>query len=107
MPGNDLPKATWLDQIHADKLVHMGMYAVMVFLFLRAQSKSKQQFYKSFYKALPFILFGMGYGIAMELVQLFFTDSRKFEVADMIANSAGAIAGFYVFRKWFVKRFQT
>ena len=98
LPGNDIPTSNWLEQIHADKIVHVGMYAMLTFLLLLSMSHWKKKEFSHWRKAFPFIIFAMSYGVSMELMQLFFTDSRKFEVADMVANAGGAFIGFFVFR---------
>lgn len=106
MPGSDIPSAEWLELIHADKLVHMGMYGGLVFWLLHARSRQLKKPIKKLHEAWGFILFGVLYGIAMELVQLFFTSDRQFDVYDMLANSCGAILGWLIFRwigKWFVR----
>jgi VanZ family protein len=43
------------------------------------------------------LIFCMLYGIAMEYYQKYFVPSRGFEVADMLADTAGAILALPIF----------
>jgi len=38
----------------------------------------------------------MTYGIVMEIVQHYFIPFRSFDIGDMIADSIGAIAGYFI-----------
>lgn len=98
LPGSAFPKETWLSKIQFDKIVHIGVFAILVTLFCRA-------FYQ---KALTtknssiFILIAVVaiiYGLLMEFVQKNYVPNRSFDKGDLIADAIGAIAG-YIFSRW-------
>ncbi|CAN5407188.1 hypothetical protein BH10BAC3_BH10BAC3_15510 [soil metagenome] len=99
LPGTRLPKITWFNKIQGDKLVHIGMFAVLVSLFLLPSKIKWPQ--SSFIKtALTVALTALGYGIAMEFVQENFIPNRSFDVWDMVADGVGSfIPVFYI---WFL-----
>ena len=85
---------------HADKLGHFGMYAIWAFLFNRTfTSATGSTPLRSFWKA--FILCTL-IGIVLEFGQDLLRSGRSYEIADMMANGLGALAGSMVsffFRK--------
>ncbi len=89
LPGTRLPKITWFNKIQGDKLVHIGMFAVLVTLFLLPSKPKWLQ--SSFIKtALAVALTALGFGIAMEFVQENFIPNRSFDVWDMVADGVGS-----------------
>jgi len=101
LPG--WPKINTLEQLQFDKLVHIGMYAVFSFLLLRSFFIQQNRTAPSSIVTVSAILFCVAVGIAIEFLQPILTLFRKFEVLDMVADSIGAVAGFYVF-KYFTKK---
>lgn len=92
LPGNRLPKYTWFDRVHGDKLVHMGIFAVLVFLFLRALAPAG---FKLLRTAFALALAAMCYGIAIEFIQKYFIPYRSFEVTDIAADTAGSFLPYF------------
>ncbi len=89
LPGNDFPQENWLEKIWFDKWVHIGMFAIMTWLWCIAIGKgNRQKFYRIGMTCLL-------YGVAMEFVQKYFIPNRSFDVGDIIADAAGAIAGIW------------
>jgi VanZ family protein len=104
LPGSDLPQENWLDQIYFDKWVHIGMFALLVFLWCWALSKKNENSprLKTFF--LQITIAAIAYGILMEFVQRNFIPGRSFDIIDMIADSVGAFVGFF-FSSWrFIKK---
>ncbi len=73
---------------YGDKIGHFSAYFALVFWFC--------QLYKNRVHALLFMLF-VSMGIVIEFIQGQ-TSYRSFEVADMLANSSGALLGWLVVR---------
>ncbi len=95
LPGNDIPKSKFFEIVYFDKWVHTGLFAALVFLFCYP-FKNNISYKNSFY--LLIVLFAIVYGVAMEYVQKYFTKDRSFDVTDMMADTAGAILGYFFFR---------
>ena len=97
MPGTKFPKVQWSDKIFLDKWIHFFLFLVLVFLWCRAYNlKTKKTF-------LFITILSIVYGIIMELVQQYFIPFRSFDVRDMIANSVGAVAGYFISVKRLIK----
>ncbi len=76
---------------YADKIGHFGMYAIWAFLFSRSfTARPGSTPTGSFWKA--FILCTL-IGILLEFGQDFLRSGRSYEIADMLANGLGALAG--------------
>ncbi len=73
---------------YGDKIGHFSAYFILVFWFC--------QLYKNRVHALLFTLF-VSMGIVIEFIQGQ-TGYRSFEVADMLANSSGALLGWWLVR---------
>ncbi len=90
IPGSKFPKVQWHNKIFLDKWVHFFLFLVLVFLWCRAYNiRSKRTFFL-------ITILSIAYGIIMELVQQYFIPFRFFDVRDMIANSLGAAAGYFI-----------
>ena len=92
LPGNDFPKAKWIENIHVDKLVHISLFFVLCYIFgflVKDKKKALLLFFIISFLALL-------YGIAMEFVQKYFTTTRSFDVTDMIADGVGAYLAYFL-----------
>ncbi len=95
LPGSDIPKIDWMDQLQVDKLVHIGLFGILCFLFMFPFKKSGIE-YKN---RLPWFLLvtvsAIFYGIIIEFVQRDFIPNRSFDIWDIAADSAGSLAAFF------------
>jgi VanZ family protein len=76
-----------------DKWVHIGLFALLTFLWCRAMP---QYVVKTFLFVATACLL---YGIAMEFVQGNWIPNRGFEVWDIIADATGCLIGFVFSRR--------
>lgn len=95
LPGEEFPHITWLDQIHFDKFAHIGLFSLLVFLWIlppQSRITDKQKVNRLYlWIALGFVV----YGIAIEFIQLNFVPHRSFDFFDIVANAVGcAFGGF-------------
>lgn len=94
LPGSALPRQNWLTLVHADKWVHVGLFAILVFLwssFFQALKKGNTTLKKIF---LLICVTGICFGIVMELIQEYYVLHRSFEWADILADAGGCVAGW-------------
>jgi VanZ family protein len=78
-----------------DKLVHVVLFGIFVWLwcnFLLKKGTSSRSVF------LAIVITGIAYGTGMEFYQDRFT-TREFELADIIADGVGAVAGALYFWK--------
>ena len=96
LPGSALPKENWLDNIHFDKWVHVGFFAVLLFLW---------RFYlphRTKYNILMLIA-ALAYGVGVECIQHYFIANRSFDLGDVMADMFGAFAGLFVWGRYIKK----
>jgi VanZ family protein len=83
---------------HFDKIGHFGMYAIWAFLVYYAFSGSNRISYRHAF-LIAMVICGLA-GILLEFGQYYFAKGRSFDLADMLANAAGAILGAFFGWKW-------
>jgi VanZ family protein len=106
IPGSFLPVIpTFLTLFEPDKLVHIFIFAVYVFLSIRGFRKTPQMFFHN-NPVLLAINFGVFFGGATELMQGWFIPNRVASIYDFIANLAGCFLGWGLF-VYFEKRSTT
>lgn len=96
LPGSALPKASWLDDIYFDKWVHIGLFAVLLFLW-RSSFPDKKQY------NIVLLIAAVAYGFAVEIIQRDFIPNRSFDLGDVAADTAGTLAGLW-FWTWRYKK---
>lgn len=80
---------------YSDKIAHFGIYAIFSFLMFSEYNKKRKQW-------LPLSI-SIFYGILMEFLQFSFTTYRSLEIFDMLANTIGAFAAWYIYKKIFLQ----
>lgn len=105
LPASAFPKERWYTKIPMfDKWVHLGLFAILAFLFCWGiikkeiiESKWKKQFIQTGIICLV-------YGIAMEFVQRYFISNRSFDMGDIVADGVGAFGGVLFGINRFIKK---
>jgi len=105
LPGSNFVHGqNWVDSVPIDKLVHIilfGSLALSIFVYFES---TNNKFLQSIRAKAFTLIFCILYGIGMEYYQKYFVPSRAFEVADMLADSIGAILAlpfFTLVKKYF------
>ena len=83
-----------------DKLAHLFVYGVLVYLALQAYKSVKDLTLRII---IVLISSSVLYGLLLEIVQKNFFPNRYFEWGDVIANTVGSILGWIIF-SYFNKR---
>jgi VanZ family protein len=89
LPGSDLPKEKWLDKIFFDKWVHIGLFAVLIFLV-----RFNLPFDHPVFNYL-LLLMAFSYGLSVEFIQKYWVPNRSFDLWDVAADMTGAFAGLW------------
>lgn len=103
LPGGDIPKAGWLDNINFDKWVHTGLFGGLTILFcwpFKNSGFSTQQRTRYFVKIA---LSASIWGLTTEFIQKFYITGRSFDLFDWAADSLGALIGLWFSAKKFIK----
>lgn len=74
---------------HFDKYVHFGLFAVLLLLW-RLQGEPGLPF------GLLLLVLAFVYGLGIEYIQHYFIANRSFDLGDVVADMAGAVAGVVV-----------
>ena len=92
IPGYDLPKVDkWLIEINFDKMVHVGLFTVLAYLFILQLAKSSLPLAEKWHYAVKITLAAAVYGLITELVQKFYIPGRSFNLTDFAADAFGGI----------------
>ena len=101
LPPSKLPNTggNWFSYYQIDKLVHITLFAILVFLFCRP-IQLKGLFTNIITKVyfVLVIVFTM-YGFIMELVQHYLVYGRSFEGLDILADAVGSYIGYAIAKK--------
>ena len=94
IPGKDLPQASWLGEMHMDKLIHLMMFMFLsssVFIALGKSGSVRK--YKWFAGSALLI-----YAFGLEFAQGIWFEGRTTSFGDMIADGIGVGIGRLLFR---------
>ena len=97
LPGSDLPQANWLDSIYFDKWVHIGLFAILIFLWRSAFDLDLNHY--NWILLLAAIL----YGLSVEFIQKYWVPNRSFDLFDLLADTTGSVIGFIVWSRVYKK----
>lgn len=103
-PGKDLPKVgDWFSLLDIDKLIHMGIFAVLAFLFmypfLKSDLPKKQQWYYCIKIAIATCI----YGYLTELIQKYYIPGRSYDIIDFVSDGIGGILALVFSKLFFLK----
>ena len=101
-PLTGWPKVGAFEKLYFDKLVHVAMYAILCFLLIRGIFKQTGS-RATVASIIAAVVFCSAMGTAIEFLQPQLTLYRQFEIADIVADLIGALAGFCLF-SWIRKK---
>lgn len=104
LPGSAFPKEDWLGKIWFDKWVHVGMFAVLVFLWNWSITGMNTESYHWKKRFTLIALFALAYGIGMEFAQKYFVANRSFDPGDILADAGGCILGWLLSVGRYIKK---
>jgi VanZ family protein len=97
LPGSAFPQENWLDQIHFDKWVHVGLFAVLLFLWRSSFDWSAN------YYVILLLFCALAYGLAVEFIQKFWVANRSFDLFDVLFDMIGSALGLFVWSRVYKK----
>jgi len=104
LPGSDLPTVgSWFDYIQFDKWVHVGLFAILSFLFMRPVIRSDWSRKEKWNHCVRIAIATSLYGIAGEVMQKYFVPGRSFDMVDWGADTLGAIVALVYCKLRFFK----
>ncbi len=100
LPGNDIPKIGWLENLNFDKWVHAGMFGGLTFLFSFPFFKSGFSNIERLHYFIRIAIAASIWGLTIEFIQKYFVINRDFDLLDWAADSAGALIALWFCRYW-------
>lgn len=101
LPGQEFPEmdgwSAWLKKLYFDKMVHAGMFGVMMILFSWPFKTTPYELDKKLSTYWLIAILTCIWGLVTECIQLY-VPFRSFDWIDWLADSAGAFAGLYYMR---------
>lgn len=105
MPSSRLPEVDdWMIVINYDKLIHVGVFAILAFLFMYPISKADLDSKVKWHYMIKIAIATIIWGITTELIQKFFIPSRSFSLSDWLADGIGGILALFYAKFWMLKR---
>ena len=104
LPGSALPKNDWLGKLWFDKWIHVGLFAIMVFLWCWSMTRFETDPVNRKKGFLFIAILCLVYGIGMEFVQKYFVVNRSFDEGDILADAGGCIAGWLFSYRRYIKK---
>ena len=98
LPSSSIPKVPMFEIPHFDKFVHFALFFVLALFLLSESNKLRKQGELTRLATVVAISVSFGFGLAIELLQLFLLTTRSGSLLDFIANMAGAFAAVVVYK---------
>jgi len=89
-----VPKFIWSDLIGVDKLGHVVFYSILGLLVFYGFYKHPKRYR---YMVLWTVLMCSGFGILMEVLQMWMRTGRQFEFLDILADVIGVLIAYCIF----------
>jgi VanZ family protein len=95
IPGKFLPDVPqFIDLFKPDKLIHLFMFGLFVFLWIRGLSRQTAWTYAKLYPVFTALLLAIVFSGITELLQRFVIPGRISSIYDFTANVIGCLAGW-------------
>ena len=104
LPGAELPTVSdWFNIIYFDKWVHVGLFAVLAFLFMLPILRSALPANEKLAYVIKIAIATILWGLTTELIQKFFVPGRSFDLFDWSSDSFGALLALLFAKIRFLK----
>ncbi|MBC7875034.1 MAG: VanZ family protein [Ferruginibacter sp.] len=104
IPGFNLPKVdSWLIEINFDKLIHVGLFAVLAYLFMYPLAKLNLSPKERWHYIIKIAIATVIWGLTTEIIQKFFIPGRSFTLGDCISDGLGGFVALFCYKKRFPK----
>lgn len=94
LPGSAFPASGWMQLIHFDKIIHIGLFACLFICWAYPESQQINGINKNLLIWSMMVI----YGILIEFMQDNWISNRSFEFMDWIADITGASLGWIIMK---------
>ena len=97
LPGSAFPESDWMGKIDFDKIIHVGLFSVLLFLWRSSFNLNRPNY--------GWALLGAAviYGFTVEVIQLYWIPNRSFDLFDVLADSIGSALGLLIWSRVYKK----
>ena len=94
-PGKDFPSlGSWTELIRLDKLIHIIVFALMVYFFNRSFAEKAYSYNEKKQLYLKIAIACAIWGLTIEFIQHFWIPGRTLDLYDFFADSAGCYLAY-------------
>ena len=97
LPGSAFPQDNWLTRIGFDKIVHICFFAALLFLWRNSFTEPQNNI------TITLLIASIIYGLLIEIIQHKWVPNRSFDMYDVVADTAGAAIGIFVWWRYIKK----
>jgi len=97
LPGSDLPDTSFINIPYFDKIVHAGLFGILVFLLARGFCLQNQFEYLRKYFVMLSLIMSIFYGGLTEILQSTIFVERTTDIFDFISDAVGSAIGIFFF----------
>jgi VanZ family protein len=90
-------------QIDYDKLIHVGIFAVLAFLFMHPIVKSGIPAKEKWHYCIKLALACIVWGYTTEVIQKFFIPGRSYDLTDWLSDSIGGLVALIFCKLYFLR----
>ena len=94
IPGSDFMQPQWMDALQVDKVIHVGLFAVLGVSGMIGLGKSGLLMKYRITASVACV----GYGVALEFMQGALFEGRNADPVDALADAVGVAAGWVIYR---------
>ncbi len=103
-PGNEFPSlGSWIDYISLDKIIHIVLFGIMVFLFSRPLAEKNIPLQEKKQLILKIAIACSVWGLALEFIQHFWIPGRSLDFFDFVADSVGCFFAYIYGRRYMLR----
>ena len=103
-PGKDFPElGSWTELIKLDKLIHIAVFAMMVYLFSRPISIREISIVEKRQILLKIAVACSVWGLTIEFIQHFFIPGRSMDLYDFVADTLGCYIAYLYCKRYLLR----
>jgi len=104
IPGERIPKLTFLEWLKPDKIVHILVFALLTILILRSFIDAEALNSAQKYRVTFAICLSIAYGALVEFLQYSVFINRSGDIRDALANTIGALVGWWIYKRYLLAK---
>ena len=104
IPGERIPKLTFLEWLKPDKIVHFLVFAFLSIFLLRSFIDAGLLNWKQNKIVVFAVCLAIIYGALVEFLQYSVFINRSGDIRDALANAIGAMIGWWIYKRYLLSK---